>query len=227
MSDEPDVVDDPTVLRDRRVDREVLSSTLRFEGKIWSVFTDRVDLGGDGDESVVSRDWVKHTGAVAVIALDDQDRVLLVEQYRHPVRSLCWEAPAGLRDVPGEPLLTTAKRELLEETGHVAGRWFELVRIHNTPGGSDEDLTILLARDVAPSPDAALHLREAEEQDMRVAWAPFDVVIANVLAGHLTNPSLVVGILAAAAHRGSAASAPADGARADGAPTWSGLTPLT
>jgi 8-oxo-dGTP pyrophosphatase MutT (NUDIX family) len=215
MSDEPDFVDDPAVLRDQPVERTVLSSTVRFEGAIWSVVTDRVDLGTDGD-SVVSRDWVKHTGAVAVIALDDDDRVLLVEQYRHPVRALCWEAPAGLRDVPGEPLLTTAKRELLEETGHAAGRWFELVRIHNTPGGSDEDLTILLARDLALAPDAALHLREAEEQDMRVAWAPFDVVVANVLAGHLTNPSLVTGILAAAVHR----------APADGSPPWSRLIAL-
>lgn len=209
---EPEVVTDPAVVRDRRVEREVVSSEVRFEGRVWTVRTDRVDLGHDGaGDSVVERDWVDHPGAVAVVALDEADRVLLVEQYRHPVRSMCWEVPAGLRDLADEPLLETARRELREETGQVAGRWFDLVRIHNTPGGSDEDLTILLARDLAAAPDAALHLREGEEQDMRVAWAPFDLVLANVLAGHLTNPSLVTGVLAAEAHRTQG---------------WSGLRPL-
>ena len=79
---------------------------------VWDVRRDEVELG---DGQTVTREVIAHTGAVGVIALDEQDRVLLLRQYRHPVRSYLWEPPAGLLDVPGEDPLAAARRELAEE----------------------------------------------------------------------------------------------------------------
>src|SRR6478609_9633299 len=104
----------PEPLRDRLDPRPVLSRVRSFEGRVWDVVTEEVDLGEGG---VVHRDFVDHTGAVAILALDDQDRVVLVQQYRHPVGTFEWELPAGLLDVDGEPAHLTAARELLEEAG--------------------------------------------------------------------------------------------------------------
>ena len=86
----------PEPLRDRLEPRPVLSSELAFAGRVWDVRSEHVDLGDGG---VVVRDYVDHTGAVAVLALDDEDRVVLVQQYRHPVGAFEWELPAGLLDV--------------------------------------------------------------------------------------------------------------------------------
>ena len=90
----------PEPLHDRLDPRPVLSAARAFEGRVWDVVTEEVDLGEGG---VVHRDFVAHTGAVAVLALDDRDRVVLVQQYRHPVGAFEWELPAGLLDVDGEP----------------------------------------------------------------------------------------------------------------------------
>jgi len=186
------------VLADEYAPRPLVRSVVAFEGGVWNVMQDVVDLGEAG---VVIRDYVEHPGAVAVLALDDDDRVLLVRQYRHPVRSLCWELPAGLRDVEGEPLAITALRELEEETAHTAATWFELLDYETTPGGSSERLAIFLARDVMPLPEASGFEPEGEEVDMEVAWFGFDEVVDAVLAGRVRNPSLVAGILAASVHR--------------------------
>ncbi len=185
-------------LADTSEPRPVRSSVVDFRGAVWTVCTDRVDLGEAGE---VVRDYVVHPGAVAVLALDADDRVLLVRQYRHPVRSMCWELPAGLRDAPGEPVVDTARRELIEETGFAAGRWFELLDFHTTPGGSSERLTIFLARDITPSDTDESYVPEGEEVGMEVAWFPLDEVVAGVLEARLMNPSLVAGVLAAVVHR--------------------------
>src|SRR2546430_15954550 len=75
------------------------------------------------DGELAERDVVIHPGAVAVLALDDAQQVLLIRQYRHPVQRLLWEIPAGLRDVSGELPWATAQRELLEEAGYRARDW--------------------------------------------------------------------------------------------------------
>lgn len=185
-------------LADERAPRPVVASVEDFRGAVWSVRTDDVDLGEAG---VVRRDYVEHPGAVAVLALDDEDRVLVVRQYRHPVRSLCWELPAGLRDVEGEPVLATARRELAEETGHAASLWYRLLRLHTSSGGSTETLEIFLARGVAPVRADASFEPEGEEVGIEVVWVPLDDLVAGVLAGRLGNASLVTGVLAAAAQR--------------------------
>lgn len=176
----------------------VVSSTLIHEGRIWDLVGDEVDLGGDAP---VCRMYSRTTGAVAVIALDDDERVLLLRQYRHPVRSLLWEPPAGLLDVAGEDLREAAARELAEEADLRAERWDVLADYYTTPGGSDEAIRIFLARGLSPVPDHELHDRVDEERDMIAAWVPLDEAVADVLGGRVHNPSAVVGILAAAQAR--------------------------
>lgn len=185
-------------LRDTPVHRTVSSVETRFEGLIWSVRTEHVQLGPD--ETVV-RDVIDHPGAVGILAMDDQDRVLLVRQYRHAVRSMLWEAPAGLLDLEGEHPLEAAKRELHEEAGLRASRWDVLVDFFNSPGASSEAFRCYLARDVTAVEDVERHVGTGEERDMPSAWVPLDDAVALVLAGRLHNPTAVAGILAAAAAR--------------------------
>ena len=127
-------------LVDERVDRAVLAADVVFDGAVWDVRRETVDLG---DAGPVVRDFIDHPGAVAVLALDEDDRVLLVRQYRHPVRSLLWELPAGLSDVADEPLTDTARRELWEETGYRADRLDLLLDPLLSPGSSSERLAHL------------------------------------------------------------------------------------
>ena len=178
--------------------RPVLSSQTLHEGMIWDVVADEVDLGEAG---TVRREYVRHPGAVSVVALDEDDRVLLLQQYRHPVRSELWEPPAGLLDVEGEPPHLAAARELAEEADLVAADWRLLAEYLSSPGGSDESLRVYLARGLGEVPEAERHTREAEEHGMVARWVPLDDAVADVLAGRLRNPSTVIGVLAAHASR--------------------------
>ena len=173
----------------------VNTHTAYTSGRVFSVRVDEVQLPS-GD--VVTRDLVDHPGAVGVIALNDAGEVLLLQQYRHPVRRLLWEPPAGLLDVPGEPPLLAAQRELYEEAHLVADRWDVLVDQFTTPGMSDEALRIYLARDVRPSDDERWQ-GHGEERDMPAVWVPLDEAVSLVLSGKLHNPVAVSGILATAA----------------------------
>ncbi|MDT0166168.1 NUDIX hydrolase [Actinotalea sp. AC32] len=184
---------------DRRATRPVVATEVVHDGIIWDVVRDTVDLGHDA--GTVRREYVRHPGAVAVLALDDDDRVLLLRQYRHAVGQELWEPPAGLLDVDGEPMHDAAARELAEEADLVAARWWTLVDYRTTPGGSDEHVRVFLARDLTPVADADRHEREDEERDMEVRWVPLDEAVDAVLGGSLHNPSTVAGVLAAAAAR--------------------------
>jgi hypothetical protein len=102
----------------------VLASTRQFEGRVISLRTDEVRMS---DGTVVTREIVEHPGAVGVVALDDREQVVLVNQYRHPVGRYLDELPAGLLDVAGEPAVVAAQRELKEETGLAAAEWHVLI----------------------------------------------------------------------------------------------------
>ena len=176
----------------------VLDSRERFAGRVWSVRTDTVAFG---EAVTADRDVLLHPGAVAVIALDEADRVLLIRQYRHPVAMMLFEPPAGLLDHAGESPLATAARELAEEAGYSAARWHVLVDLLNSPGGSSEAIRVYLARDLAPLPGGREHTGEAEEAHLPRAWVPLEEARDLVLAGALASPSAVCGILAAVAAR--------------------------
>jgi 8-oxo-dGDP phosphatase len=179
-------------LRDERVDLEIVSTDLVYEGAVWNVRSDTVRYG-DGE---MTRQYVEHPGAAAVVAIDDEERVVLIQQYRHPIKERDWEIPAGLLDVAGEPPLDTAKRELTEEVDLEADRWQHLISMHTTPGGNDEVVHVFLARGLRSVETD--YEREHEESDMRVERVPLADVIDGVLAGRLRNGILATGALAAA-----------------------------
>ncbi|HYO19928.1 MAG TPA: NUDIX hydrolase [Dermatophilaceae bacterium] len=185
-----------------RLDRQpVLDSAVVFEGVVWDVRRDTVDLGRAGQ---VRREYVDHPGAVAIVALrqvDSCDQVLLIQQYRHPVGAFEWELPAGLLDVAGEPPWLGAARELHEEADLSAGAWHVLIDYYGSPGGLSEALRVFLARDLADVHRDDRFTREDEEQGMPVCWVDLDEAHDAVLAGQLHNPSAVVGILTAHAAR--------------------------
>lgn len=191
-------VGDAAEVVDTAADLRVLSSEIAHHGMVWDVRRDEVDLG---DGQVVTREVVDHTGAVGVVALDERDRVLLLRQYRHPVRSYLWEPPAGLLDVEGEDPLVTAQRELAEEADLTGDQWWVLVDYFNSPGGSSEAFRCYLARGLHEVPHHERHEREHEERAMVPAWVDLDEARRLVLAGRLHNPTTVSGILAAAAAR--------------------------
>jgi len=178
-------------LRDEPFDPEVLQSDLVYKGWVWDVRSDRVRYG-DGE---IVREYVDHTGAVAILALDDEGRVLLIQQYRHPIRHRDWELPAGLLDVEGEEPLEAARRELAEEADLVAAHWEPLVSSWTTPGGNDEMIHVFLATGISPASSA--HDREDEEADIRVEWVPLADAVEAVLEGRMHNGILTIGVLAA------------------------------
>jgi 8-oxo-dGDP phosphatase len=174
--------------------RPVLDRETVFDGMIWDVVRDTVDLGEAG---VVRREYVLHPGAVCILALDDDQRVLLLRQYRHPVQAQLWELPAGLLDVAGEPPAAAAARELAEEADLRAQRWDVLLDWYNSPGGMSEALRCYLARDLSQVPVSQRHTRGEEEHGMVARWVPLDDARDAVLAGRIHNPGAVAGILAA------------------------------
>ena len=182
-------------LRDEVEHHEVLSTELFAQGWLLTLASETVDYRG----TQIVREFIRHPGAVAVVAIDDEERVLLIQQYRHPIRSREWEVPAGLLDHPGESLLRAAQRELAEETDLEASEWNVLVDLATSPGGSDELVRVFLARGL--STVTGDFVREAEEADIVVRWEPIDAVVTGVLDGRLRNGILVSGVLATAAAR--------------------------
>lgn len=180
-------------LRDVASPRPVLATTERFHGKVWDIATDDVDLG---EGRVVVRDYVRHTGAVVIMALNEAGEVYLVRQYRHPVGAECWEPPAGLLDAAGEDPLAAARRELHEEADLIAQTWHVLADYHPSGGGSSESTRVFLARDLSDVPLAERHVRTDEEQDMEGRWVPLDEMVDAVLSGGVHSSSAVVGALA-------------------------------
>ncbi len=184
-------------LVDEVVDQPVSRSELVYHGLVWDVRRDTVDLG---DAGPVTREYVEHPGAVHVLALrelDGVDHVLMIRQYRHPVRTMEWELPAGLLDVAGEPPWEAAARELAEEADLVADAWHVLIDFASSPGGMSEALRVFLARDLRDVEDDDRFEREGEEAGMRTLWVPLDEAYAAVLAGQVHNPGAVIGVLAA------------------------------
>jgi 8-oxo-dGDP phosphatase len=169
------------------------SSQELYRDRLITVRTDKVAMPGN---TWAERTVVEHPGAVAILALDDVNQVLMVRQYRHPVGRMLWEIPAGLRDVPGEDPLITARRELLEETGYRAADWRVLVDFFSSPGFSTERVRVFLARDVeeVPEEERTFVLKD-EEAAMTRAWWPLQEAVSAVLAGRLHNGVTAAGVL--------------------------------
>ena len=148
----------------------------------------------DGKDAV--REVVEHFGAVAVVAMDDDDNIPMVYQYRHPLGRRLWELPAGLLDVHGEAPHLTAARELQEEAGLQADNWRVLVDLDSTPGFSDESVRVYLATELTQVDRPEAH---DEEADMTLQWVPLEEAARKVLSGEIVNAIAVAGIMSARA----------------------------
>ncbi|MDH6128476.1 NUDIX hydrolase [Kitasatospora sp. GP82] len=179
-------------IRDAAEDWPVRESSVPFQGRVTGVRTEEV-LMPDG--SYARRDYQTHPGSVSVLALDDQQRVLILRQYRHPVRQRLWELPAGLLDIPGENPLHAAQRELYEEAHCKAGEWRVLVDFYTSPGGTDEALRLFLATDLAEA-EGERYEAHGEELEIETARVPVEELVGLILAGELHNPTLITGTLA-------------------------------
>lgn len=168
----------------------VFSETV-YRGKILALRTDEVRMPG-GNTAI--REVVEHFGAVAVVAVDQDRRVAMVYQYRHPVGRRLWELPAGLLDAAGEDPAVTAARELREEAGLAAEHWSVLADMVTSPGFSDEAVRVYLARGLTHvgRPEA-----DDEEADLTLHWFDIEHAAQRVLAGEIVNSIAAVGILAA------------------------------
>ena len=150
---------------------------------------------------------LEHPGAVVVLALDEQERVCCVRQYRHPARRRFVELPAGLLDQADEEPVEVARRELREEVGLQAASWTHLTTAYSSPGISEERMHFFLARDLdeADRGDFELH---HEEADMTGEWVPFAELYAAVLEGRVQDAPVALAVLLVAA-RGEARGVPA------------------
>ena len=172
-------------------DYEVLESTDVYDGKVIALRRDHLSMPG---ETTAWRDVVVHPGSVAVVALDDDEAVVVVRQYRHPIRRELDELPAGILDVDGEPAAETAKRELAEEAGLAADSWHVLVDLLTSPGMTDEASRVFLARGLR---EVDRDVQEHEEAEMTSFRVPLSELVDGVLAGRYENSLLVAGVLAA------------------------------
>lgn len=139
---------------------------------------------------------VEHPGACVVLAVDEQGRALVLEQYRHPAGRRLVELPAGLFDVAGEDPAVAARRELAEEAGLAAERWTHLLSSYSSPGISSERIEVFLAEDLSEAVPHEKFVAEHEEADMTTAWAPVEDLLDGVLAGRLTDGPLALAVMA-------------------------------
>ncbi|GGM79640.1 ADP-ribose pyrophosphatase [Longimycelium tulufanense] len=195
---------------------QVAATRDAYIGRVVTLRVDDVVMPG-GATGV--REVVEHPGAVAIVALDEADRVAMIHQYRHPVGRRLWELPAGLLDMPGESPLPAAQRELAEETGLAAREWSVLVDVTPTPGFSDESIRVYLATGLSEV-DREVH-HGSEEADLVLERIDLSEAVRRALAGEIVNASAVAGLLAAQAVRSGAADArPVDAPWPDRPTRW-------
>jgi ADP-ribose pyrophosphatase len=175
-------------------------------GRVVALRADEVAMPGG---RVARREVVEHYGAVAVAALDEQQRLVMIHQYRHPLGKRLWELPAGLLDEPGESPHQAAARELAEEVGLAAGHWETLVEVAASPGFTDEVVRVFLARDLT---DVHREIAQGDEEtDLVIQRFDLAEALRMVLAGEIINAAAVAGVLAThTVLSGAATSRPAD-----------------
>jgi len=187
----------PHQLTDVPEEWPVADSTLEYDGG-WVVRlrTDRIRRPGHPEEEPFARVVLEHPGAAIVLAVDDDDRVLCLWQYRHAVRHTLAQLPAGLLDVEGEDPLDAARRELAEEAGLEAASWTHLTSAYSSPGISSEMSHYYLARELTDVGRGDFE-PEHEEAEMEVGWVPFDDLHEAVANGRLADAHLALAVLTA------------------------------
>jgi ADP-ribose pyrophosphatase len=168
-------------------DEPTVTSRAIFTGRVITLRVDEVRLP---DGRLAYREIVEHPGAAAVVAVTDDDHLILVRQYRKAVEATLLEIPAGTRE-PGETPLHCAQRELAEETGYAAREMQPLVTFVPSPGILSEEIAIFLARGLTPVPRTVA----AEEADLRVVRIPRDRIPALIHAGEIRDAKSLIGLM--------------------------------
>lgn len=173
----------------------VATSTLRYESPYLSLRTDGIiDPSGEVHDRAV----VEHQGAVGILAVDEDNRVLLVEQYRHAMGARLLELPAGVLDVDGESAQAAAERELIEEGDITAAVWEELFGLAATPGYSTERWVLFRASELNAVPEAERAKRHGEEAELDQWWMPLEDAVAAIFDGRISDALTIAGVLAEA-----------------------------
>ena len=161
-----------------------------YDGVILHVFKDTVSLPNGNP---ATREVIRHVGAVGVIPMTDDGKVIIECQFRYPLNRIVTEIPAGKLDSFSEDRLSAAKRELEEETGYTAGQWIPLGDFHPTPAYCDERITLYLAKDLKPG---QRHLDEDEFLNFEAV--PLSELVEAVMGGRITDGKTQVAVLKAA-----------------------------
>jgi ADP-ribose pyrophosphatase len=170
---------------------KVLKSERRHTGKVFNLIVDEIEYSS-GNRSI--REIAEHPGGAVIVPLFDDRSILLVHQYRYPIKGRVYELPAGKLDAAEDPL-SCAARELEEETGYMAGSWKKLTAIYTTPGFCSEQLHIFLATNLRLSPSGQ-HLEEGE-LDLEVKRIPFQRAVEMIERGEIVDGKTICGILLA------------------------------
>jgi 8-oxo-dGDP phosphatase len=174
------------------------STDLFRDDWVMALRADRIRRPGHPGDDAFRRLVLEHPGASIVVAMDDQERVFCLKQYRHAARTRFVELPAGLCDAEGEDPLEVARRELREEAGLEAREWVGLASTYSSPGISSEVMHFYLARGLAAA-DRGDFVPEHEEADMELLWIDFADLHAAVLDGRLRDAPTVQAVLLVAA----------------------------
>lgn len=184
--------DPESPLRDVAGRRPLAARETVHEGAIFDLVRDTVDFAADVQ---FDREYLWHSGSVAVLAVDEDDRVLMIRQYRHAVGMTLWEIPAGLLDLDGEAPHVAAARELAEESGYAAEQLSTLVDLRPTPGASDEVVRVYLATGIREADEDGFE-RVDEEAELTSRWVPLAEAVTAVLEGRISNGPTVSALLA-------------------------------
>lgn len=179
-------------LSDHAGSRPVTHSSSVYQGMVWNIGCDTIDFSPGVR---FEREYVDHTGAVAVLAFTPEGAAIVIRQYRHPAASTMWEIPAGLRDHAGEDAAGAAARELTEETGYRVGSIEPLVSFFPSPGGSTELIDVFVARDCTRAPRVDF-TREHEEAEIEVRTVDFAELLDAARSGRLRNGTLLTAVFA-------------------------------
>ena len=175
--------------RSKSFSPKILSSKTVFSGRVFHVTRDHVQ---EPNGVTASREVIRHSGSVVVLAVDDtgpEPRVLLERQYRYAARAFMLELPAGRVD-PGEDALSAGKRELLEETGYTARKWKKALYFYPSPGFLEETMTVFLARGLTAG-TAQPEADERIEHDL----VPLSRIVRSIVAGKIRDGKTIAGVL--------------------------------
>ncbi len=175
-------------MTDQLLIEKKLNTANVFCGKLLNVFTDEIELP-DGNKA--EREYIKHVGAVCIVALTDDNKVIVERQYRYPMHEVTLEIPAGKLDSKGEDPLEAARRELKEETGAVADKMTYLGKFYPTPAYSDEVIYMFLAE--------GLHFEEQsldEDEFLTVELVPIEELANAITSGEVPDGKTQAAILA-------------------------------